>query len=482
MQLITIVEDEADHTRLSELAANLHNDIDCHWVRDLQSFDQLIDELTFQLVCYWMIEGPPGGLATWIKLAEKQPHVRVMLLDPEPSPASYLLAGNIGAVDVIALGNLPQLNLALHREIRTASGDLCIAPVNACADSVSPDSKLQDTQILDPITAKAIQTDLKGGGPRKGDPRSGDARSGKSRPGGAAKISHSPGQSPDSVKPAVAEVGSVGKSDESEERVLPSLVSEVNEALEQDKFELVYQPIMSVHDDSVDNYEVFVRMQRGDDLLLPQAFFPEAEKYGLMTAIDCWVVDRAIRTLNAEEDQRLEVAKESRVLPRRVRFFINVSGYSLVDKGVLSKLVRTMIAAKAGPGRIVVDVDKHTVLSRLENARTLNRNIKKLKLEFALNHYTEQDNSLDYLKHISIDYLKLQADLIDNLEKDTHKQQAIGAIVKRARENGVKTMACTVESMATMSYLYQVGVDFLQGYAIAEPGSTLEQEVFKDMA
>lgn len=481
MQLISIVENQVEHTRLSDLVANLHDEIDCHWIKDLQSFDQLIDELTFHLVCYWMSEGPPAGISTWIKLADKQPRVRIILLDRNPSPASYLLAGNIGAIDVVTLSNLPQLSLALHREIRTVSGALTIAPMNVCLDAISADSKPHAPQILNPVAA------IRSGHQRTADPRRDAQRTTDPRSDAATRPSDPGRKNVEKLPPTVTEVGNSisiekeprGKAAES---ILPALVSDVNEALEKDNFELVYQPIMSMHDHSVDNYEVFIRLQRGDELLLPEEFFPEAEKYGLMTAIDCWVVEHAIGKLNEEEDQRLEVARQSRSLPRRVRFFINISGYSLVDKVVLSKLVKTMIAAKAGPERIVVDVDKHTVLSRLENARALNRNIKKLKLQFALNHYTEQDNSLDYLKHFSIDYLKIQASLIDNLEKDRRKQQAVKAIVKRARENGIKTMACTVESMATMSSLYQLGIDYMQGYAIAEPGCILEQEVFKDMA
>lgn len=464
---------------MSDLVANLHNDIDCHWIKDLQSFDQLIDELTFHLVCYWMSEGPPAGISTWNKLADRQPRVRVILLVRNPSPASYLLAGNIGAIDVVTPANLPQISLALHREIRTVSGALTIAPMKVCLDATSADSELHATQILNPVK------DIRSGDPRSGSPRRG-ALGRTNPPSDAATKPSAPGRkNVGELPPTVSQVGNSKEKephDQAAESILPALVRDINEALRKDNFELVYQPIMSMHDHSVDSYEVFVRLQRGDELLLPEEFFPEAEKYGLMTAIDCWVVEHAIRKLNEEEDQRLAVARQSRILPRRVRFFINISGYSLVDKGVLSKLVKTMIAAKAGPERIVVDVDRHTVLSRLENARALNRNIKKLKLEFALNHYTEQDNSLDYLKHFAIDYLKIQADLIHNLEKDNHKQQAVKAIVKRARENGIKTMACTVESMATMSCLYQLGIDYMQGYAIAEPDSILEQEVFKDMA
>jgi EAL domain-containing protein (putative c-di-GMP-specific phosphodiesterase class I) len=562
LQLINIVEDEAQHTRVSELAASLHNDIDCHWVTDLPSFDQMIDELAFDLVCYWIAEPLQAEMSTWVKLNEKQPRVRVILIDVNPSPDSYLLAGSIGAVDVVALANKPQLSLALHRELRIIGGDLKIAPMKICVDAMSNQGQGQSTQELAPVAVAdpgrqlqarqepksasppstpagkddgpvdavdkgktnttpagkdARHTDSadkgntnttpasKGNGPTdapdKGKSNNSDgghpsrptdaAQKGTvnatdtgndTGPAGAAPKQKSDSPKPESPEAKVSPISVVKiQLDKPPEIALPTLVNDVNQALEHDNFELVYQPILAVHDHSVDNYEVFLRLRRDGKLMLPEEFFPEAAKYGLMTAIDCWVVNHAITRLNEEEDQRLAVAKKTRTVPRKVRMFINVSGFSLVDKGVLSKLVRTMIAADAGPERIVVDVDKHTVLTRLENAKTLNRNVKKLKLEFALNHYTEQDNSLNYLKHISIDYLKLQSELIDNLESDRRNQRGVKAIVERARENGIKTMACRVESMATMSYLYQVGIDYMQGYAIAEPGSMLEQEVFKDM-
>jgi EAL domain-containing protein (putative c-di-GMP-specific phosphodiesterase class I) len=129
----------------------------------------------------------------------------------------------------------------------------------------------------------------------------------------------------------------------------------------------------------------------------------------------------------------------------------------------------------------VFDVDKRMVLSSLENARMLNRNIKKLKMEFALNHCTETDNSANFLPSIKIDYMKISPDLIHNLEQNKVNQTAVSTIVRRAQQKGMKTMACGVESLETMSQLYQAGIDYLQGNALAELSSVMKQEVFGDM-
>jgi EAL domain-containing protein (putative c-di-GMP-specific phosphodiesterase class I) len=310
----------------------------------------------------------------------------------------------------------------------------------------------------------------KGNGRRKRDKLQG------SSPHGDAKASHPANPTIQSSAPASVVKGV--KEVESKEDL--ALARDIKEALRQNKFKLVYQPIMSVHDDDLDNYEVFLCLKHGQKMLLQEQFLPQAEKYGLMAAVDRWTVANAMAKLNEEEEQRIEAARKSLVRPRRVRFFINISCCSLLEKAALSRLIKTMVIARVAPVRIVLDVDKR-ILASPELTRILIRNVKRLKMEFVLNQYTEADNSISFLPSISVDYLKLSSDLTHNVEKDKEKQTAVNAIIRRAQQNGIKTMACAVENIATMSYLYQAGIDYLQGDALAEQTTILKQQVFEDM-
>ena len=139
-----------------------------------------------------------------------------------------------------------------------------------------------------------------------------------------------------------------------------------------------------------------------------------------------------------------------------------------------------IVKAKFDPGTFVIEVDKKTVLSRLQKAKSLNQNIKKLKLEFAIDHYEASDNSLNYLKHISLDYIKVNKSVIQDIDKMPEKKEALRQIVAKARENNLKVVASQVEHAEVLPILYELEVDYIQGFVIAEPSKRLEHPNLDD--
>jgi EAL domain-containing protein (putative c-di-GMP-specific phosphodiesterase class I) len=244
----------------------------------------------------------------------------------------------------------------------------------------------------------------------------------------------------------------------------------IDEALRHDQFELMFQPILAVNDDGYDNYEIFLRIRRGEDYGRPWEFLPAAEQYGLMPAIDRWVVQHAVKRFKAEEQVR-RIRKTS---SRHLRFFINLSGHSLVEQSIMSSIITEIVQARLEPGSFVIEVDKKTVLSRLQKVKSLNQNVKKLKLEFSLDHYEASDNKLNYLKHISLDYIKLNKAVIKPLASDPAVKEDVREIIAKARENNIKVIASQVENADVLPALYELGVDYIQGYLIADPGTRLD--------
>ena len=251
------------------------------------------------------------------------------------------------------------------------------------------------------------------------------------------------------------------------------VVQTIDDALKNNKFELLFQPIVGVQDDGCDNYEIFLRIRHKGDFIRPGEFLPVAEKYGLMPAVDRWVVQNAIKRFKAEE----EVKKIRKQESRRLRFFLNISGYSLVDEVIMANIITEIVQAKLSAGSFVIEVDKKTVLSRLQKVKSLNQNIKKLKLEFAIDHYEQRDNSLNYLKHISLDFMKINGELLNDIHKDQTKKNDVRDIVNKARENKIKVIASQVENAEILPILYGLGVDYVQGYSISEPSTRLEYQL-----
>jgi EAL domain-containing protein (putative c-di-GMP-specific phosphodiesterase class I) len=227
-----------------------------------------------------------------------------------------------------------------------------------------------------------------------------------------------------------------------------------------------------VKPDGYDNYEVFLRIRDNNDYVMPKNFLPVAEQYGLMPAIDRWVIKHSVNRFKAEQQVRL-IKKTN----RQLRFFVNISGHSLVDEVIMGGIITEIVGARLEAGSFVIEVHKNTILSRLQKVKSLNQNMKKLKLQFAIDHYDESDIALNYLRHVELDYIKLNKELMHGVAGDQKKRNGIREIVKKAREHDIKVIASQVEDATVLPILYDVGVDYIQGYLVAEPGTRLERAV-----
>lgn len=255
------------------------------------------------------------------------------------------------------------------------------------------------------------------------------------------------------------------------------MVEIIDDALKNNRLELLFQPIMAVEDDGHDNFEIFLRIKRDDDFIMPEDFLSTAEQFGLMPAIDRWVVRNAIRRFKAEEQVKM-IKKQTQ---RGLRFFLNISGHSLVDEVIMSNIIHEITEAKLSPGNFVIEVDKNTILSRLQKTKSLNQNVKKLKLEFAIDFFEESDISLNYIKHLELDYLKLSRNVVTDIHKNPGKKEAVREIVKKAVENNIRVVATQVENAEVLPALYELGVNYIQGYVIAEPGPRLSAAILDTM-
>lgn len=246
---------------------------------------------------------------------------------------------------------------------------------------------------------------------------------------------------------------------------IPPLVEFIDAALREDRMELLFQPILSASDDGHESHELFLRIRTENGHLMPEEFLPTAHRYGLMPAIDRWVVEEALQHF-----RRHQAVLHKRGGPR-LRFFVNLSSHTLVDPVAIDEIVQSIADADLPPGSFVIEIDKNTILSRLQKSKSLNRDIKHMQLQFAIDHYDISDNSLNYLKHLDLDYIKLTRTLVHNIDRAPHRREQIEAIVARAHDAGIRVIASQIEYARELAVMYERGVDCFQGYVIAQPGT-----------
>lgn len=237
----------------------------------------------------------------------------------------------------------------------------------------------------------------------------------------------------------------------------------IRDALEKDRFRLVYQPIMALRGEPGENYEVLVRMldDQGADIL-PNQFLPTAEWAGLIVDIDRWVIRHAVSALI-----------EQRRTGRDLRFFVKLSGQSLADSSLLPWIHEHLSNARLSERNIIFEVAESVAASHLTDAKAFLQGLKNLHCKAALNRFGNSPNSFALLKHLPVDFLKIDGSLIDDLARSPDNQAAVKAITEKAGMLGKQTVAEFVESAASLTVLWNCGVDYIQGNFLQAPDGSL---------
>jgi diguanylate cyclase (GGDEF)-like protein/PAS domain S-box-containing protein len=237
----------------------------------------------------------------------------------------------------------------------------------------------------------------------------------------------------------------------------------VREGLEHDRFQLVYQPIMSVSSGEVQDYEVLVRMLCADgEVILPGGFMPAAERFGLIHNVDRWIVARAIHQLaNLREHGS------------PVRFSINLSGKAFEDSILLPTIQRLLKETGLDPALLTFEITETAAIANLGAATRFIGALKDIGCQFALDDFGSGFSSFTYLKHLPVDKLKIDGSFVQGMAQASVDQAMVQSMNQVAHALGKVTIAEYVESAETLALLKEYGVDYAQGNFIGKPREAL---------
>jgi EAL domain-containing protein (putative c-di-GMP-specific phosphodiesterase class I) len=233
----------------------------------------------------------------------------------------------------------------------------------------------------------------------------------------------------------------------------------IREAIDGDHLMLHAQPVLDLATNAVSQYELLVRMLGPDGVLLPpHRFLPSAERAGMIQEIDLWVTRSAIRLLS-----RLHEAG------RPMRLEVNLSGRTLGD-GSLPRTIREELAAASfDPGSLIFEVTETAAVLNMEDARRFATELVRMGCRFALDDFGAGFGSFHYLKHLPLEYLKIDGDFIGDLANSVTDQAMVQAIVDLSRRLDKVTIAEFVSDQRTVELLRAYGVGYAQGYHIGSP-------------
>jgi diguanylate cyclase (GGDEF)-like protein/PAS domain S-box-containing protein len=238
-------------------------------------------------------------------------------------------------------------------------------------------------------------------------------------------------------------------------------VGRINDALQEDRLCLYYQPIVPLGINPISGQwgEILVRLLDADGhLVLPGSFTPAAERYGLMTAVDRWVFRHSLEALQL---------RPSTAGP--TTYSINVSGQSLGDESFLDFILEEFRRTKVHPAKVCLEITETAAIASLSHATRLISVLKDMGCLFALDDFGTGLSSFAYLRSLSVDYLKLAGRFVKDIATDPIDYAMARGIHHIGQVMGIQTVAEHVEDDASVEALKEIGVEYAQGNMMGRP-------------
>jgi diguanylate cyclase (GGDEF)-like protein/PAS domain S-box-containing protein len=237
---------------------------------------------------------------------------------------------------------------------------------------------------------------------------------------------------------------------------------ELQTALHEGGFELAVQPIIAMTRgaDSGPAIEILIRLPDGRGREADTAdFLRPAERYQLMPQIDRWVVNATLNAINSGE-LRLAGNRSGA---------INLSGQTIADEAFLGFVVEALDRSGVAPSSICFEVTEKAILANIQQAQRFIEVLHGIGCEFSLDDFGSGMGSFASLKHLPIDYLKIDGIYTRNLQTDEVNQEMVAAMIKLARTMQFRVVAEQVEFQEDFDWLRDIGVDFVQGHFVESP-------------
>jgi EAL domain-containing protein (putative c-di-GMP-specific phosphodiesterase class I) len=237
----------------------------------------------------------------------------------------------------------------------------------------------------------------------------------------------------------------------------------INNALEEDRFELFRQTILPLQAESEGaHYELLLRMRdETGGIIAPGLFIEAAERYSITPRIDRWVITNAFRWLVSEADERERLSLCS----------INLSGQSFSDEKFLPFVIEQFQTSGLDATKICFEITETAAIASYSQANRFINALKDLGCKFALDDFGTGLSSFGYLKHFPVDFLKIDGSFVKEILHDPIDREMVRSINEIGHLTGKKTIAEFAENEEIITMLRGMGVDYAQGYGVSEPKS-----------
>lgn len=241
---------------------------------------------------------------------------------------------------------------------------------------------------------------------------------------------------------------------------LATLENSLHRALEQDQFELYYQPQLDLRSGKVVGVEALIRWNHPEQgIISPMHFIPIAEDMGIIHILDELVLRKACNQVVAWSQQGFEP----------IRISINVSMLNFNKNDIVTRILTTIEETRVNPEQIVLELTESAVMNNPDMTVHVLSSLKDKGIAIALDDFGTGYSSLGYLKRLPIDLLKIDRSFIRDITEEDRNAALVGTIIHLAKSLNLKVVAEGVETEEQLQLLLNYGCDEIQGYYMSKP-------------
>jgi EAL domain-containing protein (putative c-di-GMP-specific phosphodiesterase class I) len=244
------------------------------------------------------------------------------------------------------------------------------------------------------------------------------------------------------------------------------MIADLHEAVNQSEFEVYYQPVVNLLDDSMFRAEALLRWHHPQaGMVSPAVFIPIAEETGLINAIGNWVFYQATQQVNLWRKQ----------FDNDFQISINTSPLQWIEEaGGMNQWFTHLVEQGIDGTALSVEVTEDLLMDA--NDRITNRllEFRDANIQVAIDDFGTGYSSLSYLKHFDIDYIKIDQSFVRNLDQEENDLALCEAMIVMAHKLDIQVIAEGVETKSQDRILREIGCDYGQGYLYSRPISALD--------
>lgn len=234
---------------------------------------------------------------------------------------------------------------------------------------------------------------------------------------------------------------------------------QIRSALENDEFELYYQPQVNLETSMITGAEALLRwMHPLEGLVMPQRIIPVAEQLGMITSITDWVLVTALKQ-----------CRQWSFSGYRIPVSVNVSARSFQNPRLLDKILLALQEASVDGDQLVIEITEATLMQDISRATELLASLSDVGVTIAIDDFGTGYSSLSYLKRLPIHTLKVDRSFVTDVAFDKQDVAIVRSIIDLGHNLGYKVVAEGVENSMALNILNQLGCDSAQGFHISEP-------------